>query len=59
MKYRLILLAVIVVMAASLMLGQTRRQHLNPMIDLLEQHKVIAGIVPAPYPRDTVGGSCC
>ena len=51
MKYRLILLAVTVVMAASLMLGQNRRQHLNPMIDLLEQHKVIAGIVPAPYPR--------
>ena len=50
MKYRLILLAVIVVMAASLMLGQTRRQHLDPMIDL-QEHKVIAGIVPAPYPR--------
>src|SRR5262245_18974746 len=51
MKYRLILLALIVVKAASLMLGLTRRQHVNPMIDLLEQHKVIAGIVPAPYPR--------
>jgi 2-keto-3-deoxy-L-rhamnonate aldolase RhmA len=51
MKSRLMLVTVIAALLGTITMAQSRRQRLNPMIDLLEQHKIIAGGVPATYPR--------
>lgn len=57
MKSRIFFIALIAVMAGTVLLAQAKRgQRLNPMVDLLEQHKVIVGGVPASYPRPQGAG---
>jgi 4-hydroxy-2-oxoheptanedioate aldolase len=51
MKSRLLLGIAIVAVLGTTILAQKKRQHLNPMIDLMEQHQVIVGGVAATYPR--------
>ncbi len=56
MKPRIVVVILIAMVLGSAVLAQNRKQHLNPMIDLLDQHKVIVGGVPATYPRPQAGG---
>src|SRR5436853_7305556 len=45
MRSRLILIIVIVTMIASMVvLGQTKGKHLNPRVDLPQQHKPVVGV---------------
>src|SRR5262245_39828290 len=45
MKSRLVLALVLVAVTGMIVIGQTKgKQHLNPMVDLLQQHKPVFGI---------------
>src|SRR5262245_42123903 len=45
MKSRLVLALVLLAVTGMIVIGQTKgKQHLNPMVDLLQQHKPVFGI---------------
>src|SRR5262245_49996239 len=56
MKSRLLIALAVVVLLGTTILAQKKKQHLNPMVDLLEQHKVIVGGVAATFPRPQAAG---
>src|SRR4051794_15961024 len=56
MKSRLTIAVVVITLLGTTILAQKKRQHFNPMIDLLEGHKVVVGGVAASFPRPQAAG---
>jgi 2-keto-3-deoxy-L-rhamnonate aldolase RhmA len=56
MKSRLTIAVVVIILLGTTILAQKKRQHFNPMIDQLEDHKVVVGGVAASFPRPQAAG---
>src|SRR4051812_39689053 len=56
MKSRFLFFSIVIVLLGTTILAQKKRQHFNPMVDLLEQHQVVVGGVAASFPRAQAAG---